>query len=112
MESAPSPLDRASTIFAEACQLAPDARDAYLHETCGQDPSLRQLLEEMLQAHSQQEDFLAEPTLGNADPDSSIDICNEDTVTVTQGAQIGPYSLLERIGEGGFGSVYIAEQTK
>jgi len=93
--------DRIEQIFSEALNRpAPLERSAYLDHACGDDTTLRARVEALLWAHDSGGDFLPLPQ-ESADP-------------FTQpGAQIiGTYKLLQTIGEGGFGTVYMAEQEK
>lgn len=73
----------------------------FLDGACGDDGELRARVEELLDAHRQNDSFLDQPaaTVDNAIEESS-------------GSVIGPFKLLQKIGEGGFGVVYMAEQTK
>ncbi len=94
------------TIFIEALQLsAPEERAAYLDKTCGDDPALRERVERMLSAEQKADRFLASDPLqvdqtGRATSDGSEAV----------GSMIGRYKLLQQIGEGGCGVVYMAEQ--
>jgi serine/threonine protein kinase/tetratricopeptide (TPR) repeat protein len=90
-------------IFAGALECAsPDARAAYLDSACGGDAELRARVEALLQAHDHAGRFLVDN-----DPPR-----NEPALTAHEGpgTHIGRYKLLEHIGEGGFGVVYMAEQ--
>jgi serine/threonine protein kinase len=100
------------SIFAAAlAQATPAERAAYLDGACGADADLRQRVEELLNAHDAAGPFLNRPAAaprGTAeyqfdDPDSSRE---------GPGAIIGPYKLLQLIGEGGMGAVYMAEQER
>jgi len=97
------PLDakRVEQVFTEAiAKPTPQARAAYLDLECAADRELRQRVEALVAAHGAQEDFLPLPEETVADAatsDPPIDA-------------IGPYKLLQTIGEGGFGTVYLAEQ--
>src|SRR5262249_35467296 len=84
-------------IFWDAAQLAaPAEQEAYLDRACGDDADLRRKVELLLRARSKAEGFLEAPPAHREGG----------------GTVIGPYKLLEQIGEGGFGVVYMAEQEK
>ena len=82
-----------------------DARQEFLANACGGNEQLRRTVEGLLSAYSQG-DFLEFPLLGLAG--SAI----QDPISEPIGSHIGPYKLLELIGEGGMGLVYMAEQTQ
>ena len=101
-----SPLE---SIFFTALGMTPAERAAYLSEACAGDDSLRQRVEKMLAAQVDAGSFLEAPPAAVVAPaEPTID----QTVTEKVGTQIGPYKLLQQIGEGGFGVVYMAEQTE
>ena len=94
---------KANEIFISAIQIAEDAeRTRLLDGLCNCDSTLRAQVDALLRAHSHAEGFLEAPL---APPDWIDDGLADDA-----GAIIGSYKLLERIGEGGFGVVYMAEQ--
>ena len=80
-----------------------DAQLEYSAEYCADSPDLRSELDEMLRAHHQRGGFLA--SRGDATQSAQA-------LTESAGTQIGPYKLLQQIGEGGMGVVYMAEQAE
>jgi WD40 repeat protein len=96
----PKILD-AQSIFGRAIQLVTAAeREAFLDRSCAGNPALRREVESLLSAFAQAGDFLKP---GQQTPAT-------EPLTEQLGAVIGRYKLLEQIGEGGFGVVYMAEQ--
>ena len=91
-------------IFAEALELEPQQRSAYLHEACGDDADLRARVESLLLAANNPDSFLEAGAAGIAPT------CDVRPLSEKPGTMIGPYKLLQKIGEGGFGVVYMAEQ--
>src|SRR6185295_15277135 len=104
---APSEQD----VFAEALlRDSSSARASYLDATCGTDIALRQRVEALLRASEDAGDFLEEPPAGlGANTDSTLVI---NGLSEKPGDKIGRYKLLQQIGEGGCGVVYMAEQEK
>ena len=78
-------------------------RGAFLEQACGENETLRREIEEMLEAQKSLGSFLQGPPVGL---DATVDL----PVLEGPGTQVGPYKLLQQIGEGGFGVVYMAEQ--
>src|SRR5579871_2146129 len=93
------------SIFAAALDIAdPAERAAYLDNACTQQPELRKHLDELLTAQEKLGSFLAEP------PSVLEKTVAYAPVRENVGSTIGPYKLLQQIGEGGMGIVYMAEQ--
>jgi tetratricopeptide (TPR) repeat protein/tRNA A-37 threonylcarbamoyl transferase component Bud32 len=105
------------TLFMEAMEIGdPAQRAAFLDRACGNDSALRERVEKLLQRHQQDDSFLKSPALAPAlTGEYTLDPGGQLTATGGMegpGTVIGSYKLLQRIGEGGMGSVYMAEQTQ
>lgn len=104
-------------IFEHVIDLKRAQRSEYIARACGDDSALRADVEALLRAHDGAAKFMASPTAGSmADPiptaDSSAVATAASRLRESPGTRIGPYKLLQLIGEGGFGSVFMAEQEK
>ena len=84
----------------------PDRRRDYVREACGGDEALIAYLEELLAAADGTDGLLDRPLAGTSE--ATID----QPATESPGTVIGPYKLIEPIGEGGMGSVWMAQQTE
>jgi serine/threonine protein kinase len=94
------------TLFEVLSQLPLPERSASLEQACGSDSALRERLEILLAAHDRASGFMAESVAPAVPGNTALRI----PVAERLGDQIGPYKLLQRIGEGGCGVVYMAQQ--
>ncbi len=89
-----------------------EEREAFLTHTCRDDPALRTRLERLLSLQGAADDFFDIETAPVTSHEESVpsDLPEVENVTEGVGAKIGRYRLVERLGEGGCGVVYLAEQ--
>jgi serine/threonine protein kinase len=114
VDDTPRQIEKA--FFDAASNLPETAREAFLDRVCGEDAALRKRLEALLAAHVRAERFFdLDPLHATAmehAPERAPASLVEESAPSLEGAsvRIGRYKLLERMGEGGCGVVYLAEQ--
>ncbi len=102
MTSGDSELDR---IFSTALTCpTPEALGDFLDHACEGTPETRSRVEALIRAHENSGDFLDEPAVS---PERAP---NQEAPAELPGSRVGPYRIVERLGEGGYGVVYLAQQ--
>jgi serine/threonine protein kinase len=107
--------DRIEAIFTAALARPAEERSTYLDQFCGGDAELRRRVEALLQAHDNAGSFLNQPAApASVTTDQAagqwIDRDAPPALAEGPGTVIGSYKLMEQIGEGGMGLVFVAEQ--
>jgi WD40 repeat protein/serine/threonine protein kinase len=93
------------SVFLAVLDIAdPSERSAYLDRACAGDTALRAGVEALLKAHQEPGSFMERPAA------ALVATVDESPLSERPGTVIGPYKLLEQIGEGGFAIVFLAEQ--
>jgi hypothetical protein len=105
------------TVFEAALEIKDAAeRRTFLARACKGDAKLRLKIEKLLDAYSKAEEFFSDckpalvigPDQEAVSPAAEIELATDEQI----GSMVGPYKLLQKIGEGGCGAVYMAEQHK
>jgi eukaryotic-like serine/threonine-protein kinase len=96
-------MNEASVFAAALEKTSAQERAAYVAEACAGDEKLRRRVESLLRAHAEPDDLLDPPA-------HKLGTVNYVPLAEGPGTVIGPYKLLQQIGEGGFGIVFMAEQ--
>ncbi|MCF7763608.1 MAG: protein kinase [Verrucomicrobia bacterium] len=106
-ESNPASSPSERELFFEALgKTSKEARSDFLDGACFNQPELRRRIEELLASHARQDSFMKEAALDGATT------LQETPLSESPGTVIDRYKLLQQIGEGGMGVVYMAEQTE
>jgi|SRR5262245_8284610 len=101
--------DRARSLFFAALDHPPSDWPAFLDQACAEDPDLRTRVDQLLDAHRA---IGSVHGVGADTPTATAEGTADGPVSDGAGTAIGPYHLVEVIGEGAFGVVYLAEQQR
>ena len=108
--------DRVESLFSAVLQRqTAEAQHAFLEQACGTDRVLRQRVQALLDAHGRADNFLGKPLAvvqvdDKTDPHGHVPSPQGGSIGEKPSDQIGPYKLLQEIGHGGMGVVFMAEQ--
>jgi eukaryotic-like serine/threonine-protein kinase len=97
------PLDEEAIFHAARAMTFPVDRANFLAEACGDNQALRARVEGLLKVYAEEKSFAGMPS-------AVLATIEHRPITEQPGTVIGPYKLMEQIGEGGFGLVFVAEQ--
>src|ERR1043166_4493193 len=101
----PPQWENLKEIFHAALSLPPDERRAYLERACGDDDSLRQAVESLIKSHEETAHFVDTPAYQAA---AQMLV---DRMELSAGQIVAHYRIVSLLGEGGMGTVYLAEDT-
>src|SRR5262245_59494817 len=99
------PIDEKAVFNSARCLASPEERAVYLQVVCGRHPAALQRILDLLRVFDKEKSFLESPPV-------ILGATRDEPLTENPGTAVGPYKLLQPIGEGGMGSVWMAQQTE
>ena len=94
-------------LFHAALQRGPSQRATFIAESCADDEALQKEIEDLLASHEQSESFIETPAA-----DVAAELLTEGSAGLAVGQTIGPYKVVDLLGKGGMGQVYLGTDTR
>src|SRR4030095_15226167 len=99
--------ERIDNLLQSALARVPRERSAFLAQACADDELLRQEVESLIASHEDASNFLERPM-----SEIAADLLVTGHARLAAGQKIGQYKIIDSLGAGGMGEVYLAEDTK
>ncbi len=103
----PERWQQVEEVLQAALDRSPHERLSFLNEACSDDEELRQETSSLVDAYDEAGDFIEEPAIAH---DAHVLLSNHEQNNI--GREIGPYRIVERLGAGGMGEVYLAQDRR
>jgi hypothetical protein len=103
----PERWEQITEIYQSAEELDSTERSRFLEQACADDADLRREVESLLEADAEAKDFIAQPVFGSVNA-----LLTTECAPPLIGRDLGHYRIISRIGAGGMGEVYLAEDSK